>query len=411
MNKSPIDDVLRTIAAGGIVAVVDDENRENEGDLIMAAQFATPEKVAFFLEYTSGFLCTAITDEAADRLELPLMVENNTESHHTAFLISVDCRRGTSTGISAGDRAATIRALARTDTEPGDLARPGHVMPLRARPGGVLERPGHTEAGVDLCRLAGLEPAALLCELVTPDRLEMMRRPRIEAFAAAHRIPLCTIEDLARYRRATTTLARTGQARIPTRHGTFEAIAYRQGDGPEHLALVMGDPAAAARPQVRVHSECLTGDVVGSLVCDCGPQFDLALESIAHAGSGVVIYLRGHEGRGIGLGRKLQAYRLQQEDCLDTVDANLRLGLPVDSRDYRAAADILRDLGIDSIELLTNNPDKIAHLERHGVRVSTRRNHETLATEHNRRYLTTKRDRMGHLLTGDRPESAALERT
>ena len=399
MNKSPIDEVLRTIATGGIVAVVDDENRENEGDLIMAAQFATPEKVAFFLEYTSGFLCTAITDEAADRLELPLMVEQNTESHQTAFLVSVDYRRGTSTGISASDRAATIRALARTDTEPDDLARPGHVMPLRARPGGVLERPGHTEAGVDLCRLAGLEPAALLCELVTADRLEMMRRPQIEAFAEAHQIPVCTIEDLARYRRDVSALTRTGQARIPTRHGTFEAIAYRQGDGPEHLALVMGDPSGAAQPQVRVHSECLTGDVVGSLVCDCGPQFDLALESIARAGSGVVIYLRGHEGRGIGLGRKLQAYRLQQQDCLDTVDANLRLGLPVDNRDYRVAADILRNLGIDSIELLTNNPDKIAHLERHGVTISNRRHHETHATDHNVRYLMTKRDRMGHMLS------------
>ncbi|MHA4853123.1 3,4-dihydroxy-2-butanone-4-phosphate synthase [Rhodococcus sp. MSC1_016] len=399
MNKSPIDEVLRTVAAGGIVAVVDDENRENEGDLIMAAQFATPEKVAFFLEYTSGFLCTAITDEAADRLELPLMVEKNTESHQTAFLVSVDYRRGTSTGISAGDRAATIRALARTDTEPDDLARPGHVLPLRARPGGILERPGHTEAGVDLCRLAGLEPAALLCELVTADRLEMMRRPQIEAFAEAHQIPVCTIEDLARYRRDASALTRTGQARIPTQYGTFEAIAYQQGDGPEHLALVMGDPSVATHPQVRVHSECLTGDVVGSLVCDCGPQFDLALESIARAGSGVLIYLRGHEGRGIGLGHKLQAYRLQQQDCLDTVDANLRLGLPVDSRDYRVAADILRDLGIDSIELLTNNPDKIAHLERHGVTVSTRRHHETHATDHNVRYLMTKRDRMGHLLS------------
>lgn len=399
MNKSPIDEVLRTVAAGGIVAVVDDENRENEGDLIMAAQFATPEQVAFFLEYTSGFLCTAVTDEVADRLELPLMVEKNTESHQTAFLISVDYRRGTSTGISAGDRAATIRALARADTEPDDLARPGHVMPLRARPGGVLERPGHTEAGVDLCRLAGLEPAALLCELVAADRLEMMRRPQIEAFAEAHRIPLCTIEDLARYRRDESALARTGQARIPTQYGTFEAVAYRQGDGPEHLALVMGDPSVAAQPQVRVHSECLTGDVVGSLMCDCGPQFDLALESIASAGSGVLIYLRGHEGRGIGLGHKLQAYRLQQEDCLDTVDANLRLGLPVDSRDYRVAADILRDLGIDSIELLTNNPDKIAHLERLGVTVSIRRHHEICATDHNVRYLMTKRDRMGHLLS------------
>lgn len=399
MNKSHIDEVLRTVAAGGIVAVVDDENRENEGDLIMAAQFATPEKVAFFLEYTSGFLCTAITDEAADRLELPLMVEKNTESHQTAFLVSVDYRRGTSTGISAGDRAATIRALARTDTEPDDLARPGHVLPLRARLGGVLERPGHTEAGVDLCLLAGLEPAALLCELVTADRLEMMRRPQIEAFAEAHQIPVCTIEDLARYRRDASALTRTGQARIPTQYGTFEAIAYRQGDGPEHLALVIGDPSVATHPQVRVHSECLTGDVVGSLVCDCGPQFDLALESIARTGSGVLIYLRGHEGRGIGLGHKLQAYRLQQQDCLDTVDANLRLGLPVDNRDYRVAADILRDLGIDSIELLTNNPDKIAHLERHGVTVSTRRHHETRATDHNVRYLMTKRDRMGHLLS------------
>lgn len=401
MNTSSIDEVLEAIAAGGIVAVVDDESRENEGDLIMAAQFATTDKIAFFLEHTSGFLCTAITEEAADRLHLPLMVETNTERHRTAYLVSVDYRNGTSTGISASDRAATIRALAEPRTAPDDLARPGHVLPLRARPGGVLERPGHTEAGVDLCRLAGLAPAALLCELVTPDRRGMMRRAEIELFAKQHRIPLCTIEDLREYCRENKLvgpLARTGRAMIPTRYGTFDAIAYREGDGPEHLALVAGDPANSDLPLVRVHSECLTGDVIGSLACDCGPQFDLGLKAIAEAGSGLLIYLRGHEGRGIGLGAKLQAYRLQQQDCLDTVDANVQLGLPIDDRSYRVAADILRNLGVNSIELLTNNPDKITHLEQYGVTVVARRAHEIVATDHNARYLATKRDRMGHLL-------------
>ncbi|MEV0111162.1 3,4-dihydroxy-2-butanone-4-phosphate synthase [Nocardia sp. NPDC050799] len=402
MNTSSIDEVLEAIAAGGIVAVVDDENRENEGDLIMAAQFATTDKVAFFLEHTSGFLCTAVTEDTAERLQLPMMVQTNTERHRTAYLVSVDYRKGTSTGISASDRAATIRALSEIRTAPDDLARPGHVLPLRARPGGVLERPGHTEAGVDLCRLAGLAPAALLCELVTPDRRGMMRRPEIERFAREHRIPLCTIEDLREYRRAkqpVITLARTGSAMIPTRYGSFDAIAYREGDGPEHMVLVAGDPAMSELPLVRVHSECLTGDVIGSLACDCGPQFDLGLKTIAESAFGVMIYLRGHEGRGIGLGSKLQAYRLQQQDCLDTVDANVQLGLPIDSRSYGVAADILRDLGIETIELLTNNPDKIEHLERHGVTVAARRAHETVATGHNARYLATKRDRMGHLLS------------
>ncbi|WP_072807444.1 bifunctional 3,4-dihydroxy-2-butanone-4-phosphate synthase/GTP cyclohydrolase II [Rhodococcoides yunnanense] len=402
MKTSSIDEVLKAIAAGGMVAVVDDESRENEGDLIMAAQFATTETVAFFLEYTSGFLCTAITEETAGRLGLPLMVEDNTDRYRTAYLVSVDYRNGTSTGISAGDRAATIVALAENDTVPEDLARPGHVLPLRARPGGVLEREGHTEAGVDLCRLAGLQPAALLCELVTPDRREMMRRPEIEKFAEAHRIPLCTIADLREYCRkqqSVGSLVRTGRAHIPTRYGNFDAVAYREGSGPEHLALIAGDPSASELALVRVHSECLTGDVIGSLACDCGPQFDLGLKAISESGFGVLIYLRGHEGRGIGLGPKLQAYRLQQQDCLDTVDANVQLGLPVDGRSYRVAAEILHDLGIDTIELLTNNPDKIAHLERHGVTVAVRRAHETVTTDHNARYLATKRDRMGHLLS------------
>ncbi|MFF0455350.1 3,4-dihydroxy-2-butanone-4-phosphate synthase [Nocardia africana] len=401
MRTTSIDEVIHSLAAGGIVAVVDDENRENEGDLIMAAEFATPEKVAFFLAHTSGFLCTALTDEIAQRLELPLMVEDNTESQRTAFLVTVDYRPGTTTGISAADRAATIRALAQPDTTAEQFARPGHVVPLRARAGGVLERPGHTEAGVDLCRLAGVAPAALICELVTPDRLEMMRRPQIEEFARRHAIPLCTIEELREYmrRRVTNSLTRTGQAQIATRHGRFRAIAYREGEGPEHLALILGEPTAASAPLVRVHSECLTGDVVGSLACDCGPQLDLALDAIAQAGCGVLIYLRGQEGRGIGLGPKLRAYHLQQHDHLDTVDANLHLGFDVDTREYRIAAEILRDLGIVEIELLTNNPDKIADLEANGVSVSARRPHETVATDYNIHYLITKRDRMGHLLT------------
>ena len=397
---SPITAAVTALAHGGMVLVVDDEDRENEGDLIMAAEYATTDAVAFFLEHTSGFLCVAIDEARADTLGLELMVPDNTEAHRTAFLVSVDYRRGTTSGISAGDRAATIRALADPALDPTDLARPGHVMPLLARPGGVLERPGHTEAGVDLCRMAGLSGAALLCEVVTPDRRDMMRRDDLARLAAEHGIPMISIANLRMWReRAERAVTRTGQSSLPTEIGHFDAIAYSSpSDDVEHLALVMGDVAAADAPLVRVHSECLTGDLAGSLRCDCGTQFRSALSAIADAGTGILIYLRGHEGRGIGLGHKLRAYELQQYEGLDTVDANVSLGLPVDSRDYRAAGEILDDLGVRSVRLMTNNPDKARALTDHGITVAERVAHESIPNPHNWSYLAAKRDRMGHAL-------------
>ncbi|MCV2489769.1 GTP cyclohydrolase II [Geodermatophilus sp. YIM 151500] len=397
---SPLTAAVTALANGGMVLVVDDEDRENEGDLIMAAEYATTDAVAFFLEHTSGFLCVAVDEARADALGLELMVPDNTEAHRTAFLVSVDYRRGTTSGISAGDRAATIRALADPALDPTDLARPGHVMPLLARPGGVLERPGHTEAGVDLCRMAGLSGAALLCEIVTPDRRDMMRGDDLARLAAEHGIPMISIADLRTWReRAERAVTRAGQSSLPTEIGHFDAIAYSSpSDDVEHLALVMGDVAAADAPLVRVHSECLTGDLAGSLRCDCGSQFRSALSAIADAGTGILIYLRGHEGRGIGLGHKLRAYELQQYEGLDTVDANVSLGLPVDSRDYRAAGEILDDLGVCSVRLMTNNPDKARALTDHGITVAGRVPHESMPNPHNWSYLAAKRDRMGHTL-------------
>ena len=395
-----VEAAVRQLAQGGIVVVVDDEDRENEGDLIMAAEHATPEQVAFFLRYTSGLLCVAITGQRARELALEPMVRDNTESQRTAFLVSVDFRPGTSTGISAGDRSATTIALADDSTTATELARPGHVLPLMAKDGGVLKRAGHTEAGVDLCRLAGLRPAALLCELVTRDRTHMMRRPALMRFASRHNLPIVTIADLIRYRRAYASLVvRAGEADIPTKLATFRAIAYESTiDTREHLALVLGDVTDGAEVLVRVHSECLTGDLVGSLRCDCGPQLDLALQHIAEAGRGVLVYLRGHEGRGIGLAHKLRAYELQQHQHLDTVDANLRLGLPVDDREYGVGAHILRDLGVRQVRLMTNNPAKYRGLTGYGIDIVGRHVLETVATPHNVAYLSAKRDRMGHLL-------------
>ncbi|CAG7587417.1 bifunctional 3,4-dihydroxy-2-butanone-4-phosphate synthase/GTP cyclohydrolase II [Rhodococcus opacus] len=419
---STISDAVTALANKGMVLVVDDEDRENEGDLIMAAEYASTDAVAFFLEHTSGFLCVAIDDARADKLGLDLMVPDNTEAHKTAFLISVDYRHGTTTGISAGDRGATIRALADPALHSADLARPGHVMPLLAKPGGVLERPGHTEAGVDLCRMAGLSGAALLCEIVTPDRREMMRRDDLEQLAAQHSIPMISIAELRAWRsrtdgmwrsrtertvtplrhnaaRSENTVLRSGRSTLPTEVGTFDALAYQApGDGVEHMALVMGDVAAVDAPLVRLHSECITGDLAGSLRCDCGPQFRSAMSAIAEAGAGVLIYLRGHEGRGIGLGHKLRAYELQQHEGLDTIDANVSLGLPVDSRDYRVACEILDDLGVGGVRLMTNNPDKVRALGDHGITVAEQIPHESSPTAYNRSYLTTKRDRMGHTL-------------
>lgn len=311
----PIEDAIAAFGRGEIVVVVDDADRENEGDLIVAAEHATADRIAFFLAHTSGLICVPMTGARLDELELPLMVRENTESQRTAFTVTVDARSGTTTGISAEDRSATIRALIDPGTKPKDLARPGHVLPLRAREGGVLKRAGHTEAAIDLARLAGLYPAAVLCEVVSSDKRSMARLPELVELSRREGLKLISIADLIQHRRRREKLVeRVSSARIPTRYGDFTGYVYRSVlDGEEHLALVRGEVAGRDRVLVRVHSECLTGDVFGSLRCDCGPQLDRALELIAEAGSGVVVYLRGHEGRGIGLGHKLRAYSLRKK--------------------------------------------------------------------------------------------------
>ncbi|MBM3684632.1 MAG: bifunctional 3,4-dihydroxy-2-butanone-4-phosphate synthase/GTP cyclohydrolase II [Actinobacteria bacterium] len=402
-----IEDAIAAVKRGEIIVVVDDEDRENEGDLIMAAEFATPEAIAFFVRHTSGVICAPLTGERCDQLDLPLMVERNTESMRTAFTDTVDYIHGTSTGISASDRAITLRALADPATTRHDLARPGHIFPLRARTGGVLKRAGHTEAAVDFCRLAGLEQVGVLCEIVNPDGT-MSRMPELEVFAEEHGLLLCTIADLIRYRRRTEKLIeRVGEARLPTPWGEFRSIAYRSLlDDVEHLALVLGDPAAPtnqAGTVVRVHSECLTGDIFGSLRCDCGDQLHAAMGRIAEEGNGVLVYLRGHEGRGIGIGHKIRAYSLQ-DGGLDTVEANTALGLPVDSREYGIGAQILSDLGVTRMRLVTNNPSKYGGLEGFGLEITDRVGIDTTPTAHNLTYLRTKRDRLGHLI--DLPDAA-----
>ncbi len=405
MPISSIEDATSALAAGGVVVVQDDEGRENEADLVMAAEHATPAKVAFFLQHTSGFLCTAITEGQARRLSLEPMVSDNTERHGTAFLVSVDYVQGTTTGISAADRAATVRALADPRTAPEDLARPGHMLPLQARPGGVLKRAGHTEAGVELCQLAGVTPAALLCELVTSDRVSMLRGAAVERFAEEHGLPRISIASLVRRRRlAAKVVVRSGEADMPTEDGVFRAVGYRSTiDDTEHLALVHGEIADGREVLVRVHSECLTGDLFGSLRCDCGTQLRTAMRHIVDAGRGVVVYLRGHEGRGVGLGHKLRAYELQQRLGLDTVDANVELGLPVDTREYGVGAQILVDLGVRRMMLMTNNPHKYSGLEGYGLQIVSRVPLQVQPTQHNVRYLAAKRDRLGHLL--DSPDA------
>jgi 3,4-dihydroxy 2-butanone 4-phosphate synthase/GTP cyclohydrolase II len=394
-----IEEAIAAIAAGRMIVVVDDQDRENEGDLIIAAEHATPEAMAFLVRHTSGLICAAITSDRADELDLPLMVARNTESQRTAFTVTVDCRKGTTTGISARDRSLTARALVDPCTRPDDLTRPGHLHVLRAREGGVLKRAGHTEAAVDLARMAGLVPAGVLCEVVTEDGLGMARLPELEAFAARHGLLVVTIADLIRHRRQTERLViRTAEARLPTEYGEFRCIAYQSViDHETHLAFVMGEPAGEEHVLVRVHSECLTGDVFGSRRCDCGAQLHAALRMIADAGLGTVVYLRGHEGRGIGITHKLQAYELQ-DGGLDTVDANVELGLPVDSREYGIGAQILVDLGITTMRLMTNNPAKRGGLEGFGLQIVERVPIHTQPNEENIRYLRTKRDRLGHLL-------------
>ncbi len=396
-----IEDAVAAIGRGEIVVVVDDEDRENEGDLIMAAEHVTPDKVAFFLQHTSGLICAPITGERCDELDLPLMVHENTESHRTAFTVSIDYRHGTSTGISAFDRTATVQALIDPATKPRDLARPGHIFPLRYREGGVLKRAGHTEAAVDLARMAGLYPAGILCEVVDEKKTDMARLPELERFAEEHGLLLISIADLVRYRRQGEKLVRRiAEARIPTEWGDFTCYAYESLlDGEQHLAMVRGAVQGADDVLVRVHSECLTGDVFGSLRCDCGLQLEAAMQKVAEEELGVVVYLRGHEGRGIGIGNKLLAYGLQERGH-DTVDANIELGLPVDSREYGIGAQILVDLGITTMRLMTNNNHKYGGLEGFGLDIVERVPIESVPNPENIGYLRTKRERMGHLLEG-----------
>ena len=391
-----VDRAIANIAAGKAVVVVDDEGRENEGDIIFAASKATPELMAFTIRHSSGVICVPMPGYMLDRLEIPLMTPHNKDKLRTAYTISVDARDGVSTGISAADRAHTARVLADSATEPWELTRPGHVFPLRYTDGGVLARRGHTEAAVDLATLAGLTPAGVLVEVVNDDGT-MKRAAELREFADEHDLAMISIEDLVRYRRRNENLVeRVAETRLPTRHGDFTAYGYRiTVDGSEHIALVHGDVTGDEPVLTRVHSECLTGDVFGSSRCDCGPQLDEALERIVAEGRGVVVYLRGHEGRGIGLVAKLQAYQLQ-DGGRDTVDANLDLGLPADARHYGTATQVLKDLKVESVRLLTNNPDKVSNLEMYGVPVAERVALTPHPNDHNLAYLLTKRDRMGH---------------
>lgn len=402
-----LDSIERAIADirdGRAVIVVDDEDRENEGDIIFAASKATPELMGFLVRYSSGYVCAPVTGATLDRLGIPLMTPHNRELMRTAYTISIDARDGITTGISAADRARTCRVLADSATEPFELVMPGHVLPLRAKDGGVLERAGHTEAAVDLARLAGLTPAGVIGEVIHDDGT-LMRAPALREFADEHGLALVSIEDLQVHLRLhESQVQRLATTRLPTEFGEFTALGYRDAiDGAEHIALVHGGDAAGrvGREGVltRIHSECLTGDVLGSRRCDCGPQLQSAMAEITAAGSGVIVYLRGHEGRGIGLLHKLQAYGLQ-DSGEDTVDANLSLGFGEDERDYAAGAQILRDLGIESVRLLTNNPVKAEALEAYGVKVAERLPIRIAPTPENIRYLKTKAERMGHDLPG-----------
>ncbi|HEX5510120.1 MAG TPA: 3,4-dihydroxy-2-butanone-4-phosphate synthase [Actinomycetales bacterium] len=397
----PVERALEELAAGRPVVVLDAADRENEGDLIMAAEHMTEAWMAFFVRHGSGYVCVPMSEQRADALSLPLMVPRNEESMGTAFTVTVDARDGVSTGISAADRALTVRLLAGHGTGPQHLVRPGHVAPLRARDGGVLVRPGHTEAAVDLCRLAGLTPVGAIVELVRDDG-EMLRGEACRRFADEHRLALVTIEAL-REHLSRPVVRQVASTRLPTDHAVFTAHAYVDRSGTEHVALTLGDLSVNERAEnaepvlVRLHSECLTGDVLGSLRCDCGPQLRLAMQLIADVGRGAVVYLRGHEGRGIGVAAKLAAYA-RQDEGRDTVDANLDLGLPVDARQYGAAAAILADLGVHDVRLMTNNPEKVTQLEAAGVRISERVGVLPPPHPENLRYLRTKAERMGHHL-------------
>ncbi|MFI7446961.1 bifunctional 3,4-dihydroxy-2-butanone-4-phosphate synthase/GTP cyclohydrolase II [Nonomuraea sp. NPDC049714] len=392
----PVERAIDDIRAGKAVVVVDDENRENEGDIIFAASKATPELLAFTIRHTSGVICVPMEGPELDRLGLPLMVFHNRERLRTAYTISVDARDGVTTGISAADRARTIRALTDSATEPNELVRPGHIFPLRYHDGGVLARRGHTEAAVDLARLAGLTPAGVLAEVVNDDGT-MARLPRLRAFADEHDLALVSIEQLVDHRRRTESMVtRVAETMVPNAYGVWRAYGYASAlDGGEHLALVYGDLDDGENVLVRAHSECLTGDVFGSLRCDCGVQLDHAMSVIAEEGRGVIVYLRGHEGRGIGLLAKLRAYGLQ-DGGIDTVDANVELGLPIDAREFSNAGQILADLGVKSVRLLTNNPAKLKGMDGYGIKVLGREPMPVAMNPYNERYLKAKRDRLGH---------------
>ena len=393
----PIDELLDELRQGRIVIVTDDANRENEGDLILAAEKATPERINFMIRYTSGVLCVPMEGKDLDRLELPLMTLRNTESMRTAYTISVDAKEGVSTGISAADRSRTIRLLSNLSSVAGDFVRPGHVFPLRYREGGVLRRAGHTEAAVDLARLAGLRPAGVLAEVINDDG-SMARLADLMRFKEEHKLKICSIENLIAYRRAREILIeREEVVSLPTDYGAFSLYLYRSLiDDVHHIALVKGTISGERPTLVRVHSECLTGDVFGSQRCDCGDQLHAALQQIDEAGMGVLVYMR-QEGRGIGLAAKIHAYKLQEEG-LDTVEANQRLGYPMDLREYGTGAQILVDLGVRQIRLLTNNPKKVVGLEGFGLNIVEQLPIKAPENPHNERYLRTKRIKMGHLL-------------
>jgi len=396
VNFSNIEEVLKDIQQGKMVIIVDDEDRENEGDLLMAAEKVTPEAVNFMAAQGRGLICLPVEASRLDELKIQPMVENNTDNHETAFTVSIDARE-TTTGISARERALTIRKVLEPSTRPEDLRRPGHIFPLRARDGGVLRRAGHTEAAVDLARLAGLYPAGVICEIMNEDGT-MARVPQLKEFAKRHDLKIATIADLIQYRRRTEKFVHREVAiKLPTRYGFFEAIAYQDDlEGECHLALIKGEVGDGRPVLARIHSECLTGDVFGSMRCDCGDQMHNALSLIEAEGRGVFLYMR-QEGRGIGLLNKLKAYKLQEEGK-DTVEANEALGFPADLRDYGIGAQILTDLGIKELRLLTNNPRKIAGLEGYGLKVVERVPLEIIPNAVNHRYLTTKRDKLGHLL-------------
>ncbi|KAK3420087.1 hypothetical protein EUGRSUZ_G00876 [Eucalyptus grandis] len=394
-----IPEAIEDIRQGKIVVVVDDEDRENEGDLILAAEKATPEAMAFIVKYGTGIVCVSMKEEDLERLQLPLMMSDreSEENPQTAYTITVDAKHGTTTGISAHDRATTVLALASRDSKPEDFNRPGHIFPLKYRKGGVLKRAGHPEASVDLAMLAGMEPVAVLCEVVDDDG-SIARLPKLREFAQQENLKIVSIADLIKYRRKRDKLAEhVAAARLPTMWGSFTAHCYRSlVDGIEHIVMVKGDIGDGQDVLVRVHSECLTGDIFGSARCDCGNQLALAMQKIEAAGRGVVAYLRGHEGRGIGLGHKLRAYNLQ-DDGRDTVEANVELGLPVDSREYGIGAQMLHDLGVRTMKLMTNNPSKFVGLQGYGLTISGRVPLVTPITEENKRYLETKRSKMGHI--------------